>query len=101
MPWSQLGGAGSLKRHEMTPWVKGHSYILAVRAYSGGLGSFRPHKVMPPVLVITPVAHGYSGGTSSLQRRVVLIAWVHSYGLSSLRRFGIMYSGGARSLNWH
>jgi hypothetical protein len=22
VPWSQLGGAGSLKRHEMTPWVK-------------------------------------------------------------------------------
>jgi hypothetical protein len=50
VPWSQLGGAGSLKGHEMTPWVKGHSYIMAVRAYSGSLGSFRPHKVTPSVL---------------------------------------------------
>jgi hypothetical protein len=50
VPWSQLGGAGSIKGHEMTPWVKGHSYIMAVRAYSGGLGSFRPHKITPSAL---------------------------------------------------
>jgi hypothetical protein len=54
VPWSQLGSAGSLKGHEMTPWVKGYSYIMAVRAYYGGLGSFKPHKV-------TPLALGQSG----------------------------------------
>jgi hypothetical protein len=36
VPWSRLGGAGSLKGHEMTPWVKDQSYIMLVRAYSGG-----------------------------------------------------------------
>jgi hypothetical protein len=50
VPWSQLGGAGSLKGHEMTPWVKDQSYIIAVRSYSGDLGSFRPHKVTPSAL---------------------------------------------------
>jgi hypothetical protein len=50
VPWSHLDGAGSLKGHEMTPWVKLHSYIMAVSASPGGLGSFRPHKVTPSVL---------------------------------------------------
>jgi hypothetical protein len=50
VPWSQLGGAGSLKGHETTPWVKDQSYIMAVRTYSGGLGSFKPHKVTPSAL---------------------------------------------------
>jgi hypothetical protein len=69
VPWSQLGGAGSLKGQEMTSWVKGHSYIMTVRAYSSGLGSFRPkdhafgfrplkrHKFTTRC-VITPVARG-------------------------------------------
>jgi hypothetical protein len=43
VPWSQLDGAGLFKRLEMTPWVKGHLYNMAVRAYSGGFRSFR-HK---------------------------------------------------------
>jgi hypothetical protein len=48
VPWSQLGGAGSLKGHEMTPWVKNQSYIMAI--CTGGLGSFRPQKVTPSAL---------------------------------------------------
>jgi hypothetical protein len=52
VPWSQLGDAGSLKRHEMTPWENDISYIMAVRTYSGGLGSFRPHKVTPLALAL-------------------------------------------------
>jgi hypothetical protein len=51
--WSHLDDAGLLKQHEMTPWVKGHSNIMAVRAYSGGLKSFR-HK-------FTLVTRGYDG----------------------------------------
>jgi hypothetical protein len=52
VPWSQLGGAVSLKGHEMTPWVKDQSYIMAVHTYSGGLGSFRPHKWLVATLAV-------------------------------------------------
>jgi hypothetical protein len=76
-------------------------------AYSGGLGQsgrirsrdgFRPlkrHKFTTRC-VITPVARGYSGGTSSLQRRVVLMAWGHSY-VSPLAG---VHSDGLRLFQW-
>jgi hypothetical protein len=51
---SHLGGAGSLERHEMTPYVKGHSYLRRL-----GISGARWHSVKLAV-------HSFFGNLKSL-----------------------------------